>query len=340
MERSEPVAGETATAPAAPRDGPPEPFPGNVFRHAAVLYRGEAEYCRAVAGFLREAGQAAAALHVAVPRRAMRLVSETAGFPPRRAVLADMTDLGSNPARIIPAAQSFADAHTGDAVYCLWEPAWPGRTAAELREVTRHEALCNLAFAGSRMTVLCLYDAAALGRRPVADAELTHPLVTSHGHRRASQRYLGAGRFPAGSDDPLPPPTARTESLAFLDQLGRVRDFAAHQARAAGLGAERAADLVLAVSELAANALGHAAGGGLVRAWCTAAELICQVDDPGHIQDPLAGSRRRPPDASGGHGLWLVNKICDLVERRTGPSGTTTRLHMRRPVIGPRPSVA
>lgn len=340
MERSEPTAGDRDGVANAPRDGPQPPEPAAAFSHAALMYGTEEEYHTVVSAFVRKAARAAAALHAVVPGASVRMVRETFGIPRPRSFVADMTDLGSNPARIIPAAQSFADQHPGDPVYCLWEPAWPGRSAAELREVARHEALCNLALADRPMTVLCLYDAARLGNQPVGDAERTHPVVTSCGERHDSTSYLGPGRFPAGSDDPLPPPTTQTEALAFRDQLGRVREFAAHQARAAGLGADRAGDLVLAVSELAANALRHATGDGLVRTWCTAAELICQVEDPGHITDPLVGSRRQPPDAGGGHGLWLVNKICDLVERRSGPAGTTTRLHMRRPVMAPLPSEA
>jgi len=339
MEGSEPAAGDRAAVTNAPRGGPRSPPPVSGFTHSALLYGSDEEYHSAVSAFVRQAAQAAAAVHAVVPGASVRMVRETFGLPRPRSFVADMMDLGSNPARIIPAVQSFADQHPGNPVFCLWEPAWPARSAAELREVARHEALCNLALADRPMTVLCLYDA-RLGHQPVGDAECTHPVVTSRGERQASASYLGPGRFPAGSDDPLPPPMIEAEALAFRDQLGRVRNFAASQARSAGLGAERAADLVLAVSELAANALGHAAGGGLVRAWCTAAELICQVDDPGHITDPLVGSRRRPPDAGGGHGLWLVNKICDLVERRTGPAGTTTRLHMRRPVMSPLPSEA
>jgi hypothetical protein len=30
----------------------------------------------------------------------------------------------------------------------------------------------------------------------------------------------------------------------------------------------------------------------------------------------------------GGHGLWLVHQVCDLVEIRSGDAGTTIRLHM------------
>jgi anti-sigma regulatory factor (Ser/Thr protein kinase) len=244
-------------------------------------------------------------------------------------VLIDMADLGRNPARIIPAAQSFADEYPGEHVYCLWEPAWPARSAAELLEVARHETLCNVAFRGHRMTIVCLYDTARLPAEVIIDAERTHPVVVSSGAQRLSSTYLGAGRFPPGSDDPLPPPGRDAASVDFDGQLGLVREFCARQAHAAGLAPARVGDMVLAVSEIAANALGHAAGGGIVRSWRTSDEMVCQVEDHGHISDPLAGRRRQPPDARGGHGLWLVNRVCDLVERRTGPAGTITRLHMR-----------
>jgi len=53
------------------------------------------------------------------------------------------------------------------------------------------------------------------------------------------------------------------------------------------------------------------------------------VHDVGRITDPLAGRVRHGPDDSG-HGLWLVNQVCDLVELRSGDAGTTVRMHMRR----------
>ena len=31
----------------------------------------------------------------------------------------------------------------------------------------------------------------------------------------------------------------------------------------------------------------------------------------------------------GGQGLWVVNQVCDLVELRSGRTGTTVRLQMR-----------
>lgn len=299
------------------------------FSHAALLYGGGDRELGWVTGILRQATGAAAPLHVVVPGRMMRLVRSALDRTQTSIFLADMAELGRNPARIIPAGQSFCDQHPGEHVYCLWEPAWPGRSSAELLEVARHEALCNLAFSERDVTLVCLYDTTGLGADVLRDARRTHPVVLSTGFQGASPAYLGPGRLPPGCDDPLPPPTPDAAFVTFEGRLGPVREFSASQARAAGLDSPRTRDLVLAVSEIAANALGHATGGGVIRFWCTNEEIMCQVEDNGHIADPLAGRRRRPADAPGGHGLWLVNRVCDLVERRTTAAGTVTRLHMR-----------
>jgi anti-sigma regulatory factor (Ser/Thr protein kinase) len=314
------VVGEPSRAAASPSAG--------AFSHTALLYRDAGERRRAVTAFARAAAEAAAPLHAMVPTQQLPLLRADMPSPPPQLLLADMTVLGRNPARIIPAAHSLADGRPGGAVYCLWEPCWQGRSAAELREVARHEALCNLALRGRHLTVLCLYDAARAGA-PAGDPRLTHPLVIDGGRRHASGAYLGPGCFPPGCDDPLPAPAPDADVLGFDTRLGPVREFARRHAVAAGLGPERASDFVLAVSEVASNTLGHTADGGAVRAWCSAGELLCQVEDSGYLTNPLAGSRRRPADSPGGHGLWLVNQVCDLVERRTGLAGTTTRLHMR-----------
>jgi len=302
------------------------------FSHTALLYRSTEEYHSGLSEFARQAAEADAPLQVVLPRTSTLMARGTFPMLAPRAQLADMTDLGRNPARLIPAGQAFATEHPGERSYYLWEPAWPRRSAAEQNEVVRHEGLCNLAFADQAMTVLCLYDAARLSPELINGAELTHPAVISAGQRHESRSYLGPGSIPAGCEEPLPPSAPQAETLTFTDQVSQVREFCARHANAAGLGPNRTRDLILAVSEIAANAISYA-DGGLIRAWCTDLELICQLEDDGHISEPLAGRLQRPPDALGGHGLWLVNLVCDLVERRSSGGGTVTRLHMRRRVF-------
>ncbi len=294
------------------------------FSHTALLYRDPDEYLSGLARFAEAAAEIGAPLQAVLPYGGMDVFAELRSC----ASLADMTDLGRNPARLIAFGQSFADSHPDQHVCCLWEPVWPGRSSAELCEVTRHEALTNLAFTGQAVTLLCLYDARTLSAELLRDIELTHPAVILGRQRLNSAGYLGPGRVPARCDAPLPPPPADAESLAFTDNLAEVRDLSVRHAEAAGLSRARVHDLRLAVSEVAANALAYARG-GVISAWHRIGEVVCQVEDAGYIPDLLAGRRRRPADQPGGHGLWLVNLVCDLVERRTGPTGTMTRLHMR-----------
>jgi anti-sigma regulatory factor (Ser/Thr protein kinase) len=301
--------------------------------HVAIFYDGAADHASSgeldpAGALLRRAAAGSSPVLVLVSARTQRALRAVPA-PLTGVHLDDMGEVGRNPARIIPAGHSFLDQHPGEHAYCLWEPAWPSRSAAELHEISRHEALVNLAFEGQPVTVACLYDTSGLSAGVLRDAERTHPDIISGDRRHASGSYL-KGEFPPGCDDPLPPAARDAAYISFDGHLGPVRDFSGSQALAAGLDRARAGDLVLAVSEIAANALGHAGGGGVVRSWCTDDEVICQIEDLGHITDPLAGRRRQPAEAAGGHGLWLVNRVCDLVERRSGQDGTITRLHMRR----------
>ena len=296
--------------------------------HTALLYGDDSEYRAGLAEFARAAAAASAPLQMVLPWQRLHVAKDALSVLPLSVVLDDMADVGRNPARLIPAGRTFADGHPDEHVYCLWEPAWAARSTAEQREIARHEGLCNLAFSDRPMTVLCMYDTARLSAELIADVELTHPVVISGGRSRTSATYLGPGGLPASCDEPLPMPPAGVESLSFTDQLGSIREFAARHSGAAGLSLARGRDLTLAVSEIAANAVSYA-DGGVIRAWRADGALICQIEDSGFISDPLAGRRLRPPDAPGGHGLWMVNLVCDLVERRTAPSGTITRMHMR-----------
>jgi anti-sigma regulatory factor (Ser/Thr protein kinase) len=117
--------------------------------------------------------------------------------------------------------------------------------------------------------------------------------------------------------------------VGYSGDLRPVRSFVTSRAACAGLTPSRIPDLVLAISELAANTVRHTDGGGTLQVWQTREELICQVADTGHLTDPLAWHRPPSDELLGGNGLWLVNQVCDLVQARTGQAGTTIRLHMR-----------
>lgn len=297
------------------------------FRHLALLYHGAADYLAALQGFVQGGLAHAEPVLVAVPERKVSwLRRELPGG--ENVTFADMTELGRNPARIIPSMHAFADRHSRQRIRYVGEPAWPERSADELREAARHEALTNVAFAGVPATIMCPYDVAELPSSVIADAACTHPALVRDGRELPSSSYLGSPGMPPDCDRPFPRPPARAQALEYIRDLRPVRALVTRGAQRGGLTADRATDLVIAVSEVAANTLRHTAGGGTVHLWHTGEEIICQVHDTGTIEDPLAGRRAPVDDVPGGKGLWLVNQVCDLVEVRTSPAGTTIRLHM------------
>ena len=123
----------------------------------------------------------------------------------------------------------------------------------------------------------------------------------------------------------------------------QVRACASH----AGFGADEAEDVVLAVHELAANAVRHGGGAGRLRIWNLAGTLYCQVDD-GDL--PMSSRQERNHDGiavikpSGfsdrpsvnslpcepGHGLWVVQQLADQMQSLSGPGGTSVLVRFDR----------
>jgi anti-sigma regulatory factor (Ser/Thr protein kinase) len=131
-----------------------------------------------------------------------------------------------------------------------------------------------------------------------------------------------------GRRQPLPAPMSDAVRHTYRSDLSRVRALVFQRATAAGLTQSRANDLVLAVSEVAANTLRHTKAAGTLAIWHDGDEIVCEIHDEGTITDPLVGQRKPAPGASGGHGLWLVRQVCDLVELTSDANGTTVRMHM------------
>jgi anti-sigma regulatory factor (Ser/Thr protein kinase) len=231
-----------------------------------------------------------------------------------------MAEMGRNPARIIPALTAFARDHAGTRVSCVGESAWPGRTGPELTEAIKQDALANLAFRAMPVTALCPFEPHRAAPRRAGHGRAGPPAAAEHGTLRPSHAYLGTDGMPQPCLQPLPDPPADAEALHYQHDMQPVRALTRRRADRCGLPADRTDNLTLAVSELAANTVRHSPDGGTLRIWHTPAELICQITDQGWIEDPLAG-RRPPVSDEGGHGLWLVNQVCDLVQRRSGPSG-------------------
>ncbi len=300
----------------------------HIVRHAAQFCRTADELIRGIEAFVRDgmnSGQAALVASAGATLTELRSRLDTGG---EQISWIDLAGGGGRPGRFTSALLAFAERHRGQSVRCVQEPGWHTRPASELSEALRHEALVNLALTRSSASVLCAFSS-ELAEELRDRVRRTHPAVIRDGQWQSS-RHFSAADTPWRGGEPLAPAPDLAARLTYRDDLRAVRRFAASRALDLGLPHARITDMVLAVSELVANTRGHTSGTGHLTIWAEPGEVICQVDDGGHITDPLAGIRRSPPGTPAGRqGIWVVYQLADLTEIRTSPAGTTVRLHMR-----------
>jgi anti-anti-sigma factor len=159
----------------------------------------------------------------------------------------------------------------------------------------------------------------------------------------------GAGRPPQSPPPQSPPQEPQTTPI--LDQafdagsLYTLRAAVAAHATQAGLAPGRADDLVIAVHELAANAVRHGAGHGRLRIWRSDQALRCEITDDGlpdakdaqDAQDAPAEPETQPPQwrTEPGHGLSLVRQIADHTSLSSGRDGTSATISFALAALGP-----
>jgi anti-sigma regulatory factor (Ser/Thr protein kinase) len=150
------------------------------------------------------------------------------------------------------------------------------------------------------------------------------------GDRRGPRPPVAAGDASAGAG-------AGNGESVILDQpfdrdtLYQLRAAVSAHGAQAGLAPGRVGDLVLAVHELAANAVRHGAGHGRLLIWRNHQTLHCRVTDDGAAA--VTGQAEVPADGPSGstaqwgtepgHGLWLVRQIADQATWCSAADGTT-----------------
>jgi len=125
--------------------------------------------------------------------------------------------------------------------------------------------------------------------------------------------------------------------------FARLRRLVAGQCAAAGLSGSRLDDFVLAVHEIAANAIVHAGAGGRLILRPAAHGLRCLVADtipkaPISCSAPRGADPREltggcdpdePIGADSGRGLWLAATLADELSITSGPDSTIVALYIR-----------
>jgi MEDS: MEthanogen/methylotroph, DcmR Sensory domain len=298
------------------------------FRHQALLYAGEEDFVARTSAFIRDGLAGLEPTMVVVAPRKIDLLREELGGDRDDVYFADMSTVGRNPARIIPAWQTFVErnAAPGVTVRGIGEPIVPERQPGELFECQRHESLLNVAFAETEsFWLVCPYDVESLPAEVIEEARRSHPVVA---HRDWYER--SAGYDPAGpAAAPLPAPPAEARTLEFdASNAAAVPALVADYLTAAELSPSRRIDFVVAVGEIAGDSVAYGGGEGVVRLWSDTDGIVCEISDRRELTDPLADRQVRTGSQPQSRGLWVANQLCDLVQIRSHPPETVMRLHI------------
>jgi anti-sigma regulatory factor (Ser/Thr protein kinase) len=301
------------------------------FAHKALFYADEAAFLEGTLTFIREGVKTGQPTLVMVGRAKSDLLRTALGDASEAVQFADVSEVGANPAWMIPAWRRFVERHGGPrGLRGVSDPVLSERSPAELVECHIHESLLNLAFADAGpFSLLCPYNTASLDPQVLDEARHCHPHLTDGVRDERSERYRSDDaqlRFAAR----LPEPPQDAYEFAYdASTLRALRAFVTWHASSAGLRGYRLEDMVLAAHELATNTVRHGGGRGRMRIWAEGGVVIAQADDGGRLSSLMVGRVLPAPDQLEGRGLWLANQLCDLVQIRSCSEGTTVRLHVR-----------
>src|SRR3954447_11926296 len=294
-------------------------------RHNALVYESQEEYLACAVPFLREGIEAGEGAIVAHTKRGLAMMRESLGPDAAHVTFVDVSAAYTRPAQTLaayhtiyveqlqstPALRAVADVQFGPdpAEWDLW---------------IGYEAVFNRSFGHLPAWVLCSYDANGIPDPVIEGLWQTHSDVLADEKWSASDRFEDPDRV-LREVTPTPAPLAGLRSVRFGRDLEELRERVACELVVHGLSPERSLDMLLAVTEVGANAVTH--GGGIVdvRLGPVGGRFVCEiVDGGGGFDDPAAGYL--PPLDGAGTGLWVARQLTRRIEFFHAPGGFTARI--------------
>ena len=109
----------TATQPQAPDSG-------DGLHHAVLLHDSDAEFTATTADFVQEGLAAGEPVLIAAPQQRLAALRSALNGSGDAVTFVDVSSVGANPARLIPAYREFIDRHPGRRLRMTGELMWPG----------------------------------------------------------------------------------------------------------------------------------------------------------------------------------------------------------------------
>ena len=294
-------------------------------RHNALVYESVDEYVTTAVGFLREGLRDGEGAVVANTRRGIAVMREALGDDAGEVAFVDVGEAYTRPARTLasyhavyaeqlarsPSLRAVADVQFGPdpAEWDLW---------------AAYEAVFNESFAHLPAWVLCTYDGRGLPDAIRDAVWRTHPTVVTEDGPAVSDRYEDPDRLLRRVSAPHAP-LSPWHSIGFGRDAEEFRERLARELTLAGVPERRSLEMLLAATEVAANAVRHGAGVRDVRVGRAAGRFACEIVDPGPgFDEPAAGYLAPRPGS--GSGLWVARQLTWQIDFFHAADGFTARI--------------
>jgi anti-sigma regulatory factor (Ser/Thr protein kinase) len=293
-------------------------------RHDALVYSSGDEFVNRSLEFLQEGLEAGEGGIVAHNRVGLATMREALGDDADRVTFLDVSRTYTRPARALaaycgcfleqlrhaPSVRAVADMPHGPASDD-WNM-WVG-----------YEALTNVAYAHLPVWVLCAYNARTFPDRVLDNVRRTHSEVL-HG----DDHLDGHLEDPAAllrALTPVPEPLPGLRSLSPGNDVERFREQLAGALVTEHVPEAKALDMLVAGTEVAANAVHHGGGIEAVRVGRAYGRFVCEViDRGGGFNDPTLGFVAPRPGTPSG--LWVARQLTWSIETFRSPRGFTVRM--------------
>jgi len=196
---------------------------------------------------------------------------------------------------------------------------------------TELDAAMNVALSELPITLTCFFPELPLHLRITDGARRNHEQLLVDGELRDNPEHRSPrdvlAEQPVSAPAVLGPPDLRLRFGAW--QLHEMRAEVQRALLDAGCQLDHAEDVVLAVNEVATNAVEHGETEAELFLW-TGDELVCEVHDQGVLGDPLPGLQAPHPSHPKGRGIWIARQLCDMLHVWGDASGTHVRMRTTR----------
>ena len=297
-------------------------------RHNALVYESQDDYLACAVPFLLEGLDAGEGAIVAHTKPGLAMMREALGPDAAQAVrFVDVSSAYTRPARTLAAYHE---------VYAEQLARTPGLRAvadvqfgpdpAEWNLWVGYEAVFNRSFGHLPAWVLCSYDVNGTPDPIIEGVWQTHPEVVAGDGWNQSDRYEDPDRL-LRQITPAPAQLTGLTSIPVDGGLEELRERLARELTSDGVGAAKSLDMLLAATEIVANALEHGGGIRAARVGRARGRFVCEIVDPGEgFDDPSAGYRA--PREGLGAGLWVARQLTWQIEFFRSADGFTARISL------------